>query len=308
MTLHSAARGADMVARARRLGLVVPAFNVPYLPMMKPIVEAVRDEDSFAFVAVARLEWIKFESGSLEAVAEEYLRWKDVRHVRLHLDHTPIIDEDDLRVDYLPIIGRAVELGYDSVMVDGSRLPLEANILATRAAADVAHAGGLPLEAELGAVLGHEEGPRQSYEEIFASKRGFTDAGEAALFTRETGCDWLSVAVGSVHGAVSRVLRDTKKPRARLDLDRLRDIEEAAGIPLVLHGGSGVDPRDIEQAVGIGIAKVNIGTEIRQAYERALRETGDVERARSGVYAKTRSLIRDLLAARGTRARIELPP
>ncbi len=292
----------EIVARARRARLVIPAFNIPYLPMMKPVIQAVRDAACFGFVAVARLEWTKFEARGVDEIREEYERWKDLRCVRLHLDHVPVIDEDNLRVDYLPIIERAIALGYDSVMVDASRLPFEENIAATRAV--VQRAAGLPVEAELGAVLGHEEGPPLSYEEIFASKRGFTDVEEARRFARESGCSWLSVAIGSIHGAVSRALRDAKKATARLDLSHLARLAEATSLPLVLHGGSGIEPGSVREAVKRGIAKINIGTEIRQAYEQALRAGGDVEAARSRTYERTRWVIRDFLDLEGSLPRL----
>ncbi len=291
-----------IVERARQAKLVIPAFNIPYLPMMKPVIEALRDASCFGFVAVARLEWTKFEAGGVEAIREEYERWKDLRYVRLHLDHVPVIDEDNLRVDYLPIIERAIALGYDSVMVDGSRLPLAENLAATRRVVEAA--AGLPVEAELGAVLGHEEGPPLSYEEIFASKRGFTEVEEARQFAQESGCSWLSVAIGSIHGAVSRALRDAKKATARLDLSHLARLSESTGLPLVLHGGSGIEPASVREAVKLGIAKINIGTEIRQAYEQARRSGADFEAARRKTYERTRWVIRDFLGIEGSLAKL----
>lgn len=294
----SARTSREIVERAHRARLVIPAFNIPYLPMMKPVIEALRDARCFGFVAVARLEWTKFEAGGVEAIRAEYERWKDRGCSRLHLDHVPVIDEDNLRVDFLPIIERAIRLGYDSVMIDGSRLPLEQNLQATRSVVDLAD--GLPVEAELGAVLGHEEGPPLSYEEIFASKRGFTDLEEARTFARSSGADWLSVAVGSIHGAVSRALRDAKKATARLDLDHLAALSTATGLPLVLHGGSGIEPEAVRQAVRLGITKINIGTEIRQAYEQALRSQASIDEARRSTYDRTRWVIRDFLGSEGT--------
>ena len=295
---------AQIIRRARAAGIVVPAFNLPYLPMVQPVIRAVRDEDSFALVQVARLEWEKFASGSLEAVAEEFHRHEDPAHVRLHLDHVPVIDEDQRSVDYLPILRRAVAAGYQSVMVDGSRLPLEENIRVTRAAADLAHAAGIPCEAELGAVLGHEEGPLPPYEELFASGKGFTDPAEAARFVRESGCDWLSVAIGNIHGAVSKAARDQKKVEARLALEHLARLAEVTGIPLVLHGGSGIRPEDVRRAIALGIAKINVGAEIRQAYEAAVRETGSEEKGREAVYRRTRSLLSETYRISGSRARL----
>jgi fructose-bisphosphate aldolase class II len=102
---------ADIMIKVREKKLAVPAFNIPYLPMLEPVVRAVRDEDSFALIEVSRIEWEKFQSKSIEAVAEEYARWADPEHVRLHLDHVPVIDEDHQRVDYMPLIERAIAAG-----------------------------------------------------------------------------------------------------------------------------------------------------------------------------------------------------
>jgi fructose-bisphosphate aldolase class II len=292
---------AAIVYNAYKAGMVVPAFNVPYLPMVKPVIEAVVAQDSFALVEAARLDWIKFEAQGPAAAMEAFQTWNEPGHVRIHLDHVPVIDEDGRGVEYLAIIREAIQLGYQSVMVDGSRLDLAGNIAATRQVVELAHRAGIPCEAELGAVLGHEAGPLPPYEELFESGRGFTDVGDAARFVQETGCDWLSVAIGNVHGAISGVLRDKKKVEARLDLDHLEKLRLAAGVPLVLHGGSGVRQDYLLAAIKRGIAKVNVSTEIRQAYESALHESQSVAAAQSAVYARTCWLIRDYFGLAGTR-------
>ena len=291
----------DIVNNARKAGLMIPAFNVPYLPMVEPVIRAVVDQDCFALVETARLEWIKFEAQSPAAVMAEFVKWNEPEYLRIHLDHVPVIDEDNLAVDYLSIIQEAIELGYHSVMVDGSRLGLEGNIEATRQVVELAHRAGVPCEAELGAVLGHETGPLPPYEELFESGLGFTDVKEAERFVQETDCDWLSVAIGNIHGAVSGVLRDKKKVEARLNLDHLDRLREATGIPLVLHGGSGVKREHLLAAIKKGIAKVNIGTEIRQAYESALRESSNVAAAQDAVYERTCWLMRDYFGLAETR-------
>jgi fructose-bisphosphate aldolase class II len=295
---------AEIISRARQAGVVVPAFNIPYLPMVEPVIRAVADEDSFALVEVSRPEWEKFGVSSLEAVADEYRRHVDPDHVRLHLDHIPVVDEDHRRVDYLPIFRRALAAGYQSVMIDGSRLELEENIRATREVVELVHAAGIACEAELGAVLGHEEGPLPPYEELFRSGRGFTDPEEARRFVRETGCDWLSVAIGNIHGSISKARQAEKKVEARLALDHLSRLAEVTGVPLVLHGGSGIRAEDLRQAFARGIAKLNVGMEIRQAYQRTLSETGDEDKARESVYRRTTDLIRDTYRLSGSRARL----
>lgn len=288
----------DILRNAWERHLVVPAFNIPYLPMMEPVVAALRDTDTFGFIAVARLEWEKFESRSPEAVREEYEKVKDARFTRLHLDHVPVIDEDNLRVDYSSIIKRALVLGYDSVMIDGSRLPLEENISVTKEIVDKAHALNIPVEAELGAVMGHESGPLPPYEEIFASGKGFTDPDELARFVKETGVDWISVAIGSIHGAITAAAVGKEKPRARLHLEHLEKLQAHAPVPFVLHGGTGIPKEFILGGVQRGIAKINIGHAIRTAYINALKSGRD---AREAVYNETRRVLNEDLDCVGSR-------
>ncbi len=295
---------ADIVLNAYHAGIVIPAFNVPYLPMVEPVIRAVVDQDSFALIETARLEWYKFEAHGPTEVMAEFKKWQNLAHVRLHLDHVPVIDEDDQRVDYTTDIKTAIDLGYQSVMIDGSRLPLKENITATRQVTELAHAAGIPCEAELGAILGHEAGPLPPYEELFESGQGFTRVDEAERFVVETGCDWLSVSVGSVHGAISGAFKDKKKAEARLDLDHLERLRMATGIPLVLHGGSGVKQEYLLAAFKKGIAKINIGSEVRQTYEKTLRETGQVSTAQDTVYVRTTELLRDYLLCSGNRAKV----
>jgi fructose-bisphosphate aldolase class II len=280
-----------IVQNALNARVAIPAFNVPYLPMIEPVIRAVSDQNSFALIETARLEWIKFEAGGPRLVAEEFSRWQNPDHVGLHLDHVPVIDEDGQRVDYLAVIQLALDLGYHSVMVDGSRLPLDENIAATRQVAELAHIAGIPCEAELGAVLGHEAGPLPPYNELFVSREGFTKVEEARRFVAESGCDWLSVAVGNIHGAISEGLKDQKKIPARLDLDHLQSLARATSVPLVLHGGSGIPQEYVLASFKKGIAKINIATEIRQAYESALQSMGKKSVAQEAVYERTGWLI-----------------
>jgi ketose-bisphosphate aldolase len=292
----------DLIHAAWKGGFVIPAFNIPYLPMMAPVVAALRETSTLGLIAVARLEWEKFESGSPEAVREEYEQVKDERFTRLHLDHVPVIDEDNLRVDFEEILSRAIGLGYDSVMVDGSRLPLEENIAATRRIVDLAHETGIPVEAELGAVMGHESGPLPPYEELFASGKGFTDPAELQRFVAESGVDWMSVAVGSIHGAISEAAKGQEKPAARLDLDHLEKLQTAAPIPFVLHGGTGIPKDYILGGIQRGIAKINIGHAIRTAHINALRAGGN---AFDAVFHETVRILREDLNCAGSAKRNE---
>ena len=162
-----------------------------------------------------------------------------------HLDHGYTLE--DCRA--------ALDLGFTSVMVDGSNLPLAQNIDLTAAVAELAHAAGASCEGEIGFV-GYAGG---------ATSAG-TDPEEAARFARETGVDAMAVSVGNVH------LQQT--PGKGLDLDRLRAIEAVTCVPLVIHGGSGVPLAErTTLAATSHIAKFNIGTELRAAFGTALRDS-----------------------------------
>jgi ketose-bisphosphate aldolase len=282
---------------AQKAGTVIPAFNISYLPMMVPIVAALRDTESFGLIAVARPDWIKFEAEGPKAVYDEYQRLKDERFMRLHMDHVPVIDEDDLRIDYTALVREAVQLGYESVMVDASRLPFDENVQATTEVVKIAHASGIPVEGELGAVLGHEHGPLPSYEELYATGRGFTSPEDAGRFVRETGVDWLSVAIGNIHGAISGVAARNRKVQARLNIDHLKRIHEATGIPLVLHGGSGIERECLREAIQNGITKINVATAIRQPYLKVREQS--LEAAQKAVYEATVQVLTEELHVQG---------
>jgi ketose-bisphosphate aldolase len=288
----------EIMITAWKARKIVPAFNIPHLPMMAPVVQALRDTKTFGLIQVARLEWKKFQSKSLKAIRDEYEKTKDECYTRLHLDHVPVIDEDDLKVDFEAIISEAISLGYKSVMVDGSRLSLEDNIAATSKAVKLARAAGVPIEAELGAVLGHEAGPLPPYDELFESGKGFTDPAEAKRFVDETGVDWLSVSIGNIHGAISGAAKSQKKVAARLQIEQIDKLENSTQIPLVLHGGSGIQKACLLEAFAHGITKINIGTTIRQTYEAGAFES--VETGQKNVYDSTVELVTNELEVAGS--------
>jgi ketose-bisphosphate aldolase len=166
--------------------------------------------------------------------------------VGVHLDHSTDVDE----------IRACLELGYTSVMLDGSHLPLEDNVALTRTVVAQAHAAGVWVEAELGGVTGAEDASTG------AVAGELTDPDLAADFAERTGVDALAAAVGTVHGF-------TTVP-VHVDLDRVRTISTRTGIPFVLHGASGLPDAELAAAVGAGVAKVNVNAELRRAYLAAL--------------------------------------
>jgi len=301
MIMNSPGTG-TIIKEAFRQGIVVPGFNIPYLPMMEPVIRALHDTETFGLIMVARLEWIKFKSGSMKTISDEYEKLKDLKFTRLHLDHVPVIDEDNLLTDFEKIISEAIQLGYESVMIDGSRLSLEENIKKTRRIVEIAHKSNIPVEAELGAVMGHESGPLLPYEELFATGKGFTSPDEAKRFIMETGTDWLSVAIGNIHGAISAATRTDKKIEARLAIPHLKKINETINIPLVLHGGTGIGKEYLMKAFKEGIAKINIATAIRQPYEKLMNSS--VRAAQEAVYNEMIDIVNNQLEISGSAEKI----
>jgi len=283
--------------------VLVPAFNIAYLPMMRPVARTLERLNTFGLAEVARPDVEKFGAGSYAAVVAEFRKEANPEFAALHLDHVPVIDEEGRRVDWEKLIREGLDLGFESVMVDGSRLPLEENIAVARKVVEMSHPA-VAVEAELGAVLGHEAGPLPPYEELYRTRKGFTDPAEARRFVAESGVDWLSVAVGNIHGAISGAAKDKAKVAARLHIEHLGALRKAAGVPLVLHGGSGVQKQSVLDGIRNGIAKINIGTEIRQAYEKSLAAGQGEKSAREAVAAKVEELIVQVYAIAGSRKKL----
>ena len=149
------------------------------------------------------------------------------------------------------IVSHAIDIGYNSLMIDGSAYPFEENIRITKEVVDRFHPMCIPVEAELGHV-----GAETNYEEALAHYM-YTDPSQAAEFVERTGIDSLGIAIGNQHGAY------TAPPQINFDI--LEKVRNSVSIPLVLHGASGIGDEDIRHAIDLGITKINIHTELCEA-------------------------------------------
>lgn len=220
----------------------VGAFNVVNLEFLEAIIEAAETKRSPVILNIAE---VHFPFVNLENICPAIRAMAKSTNIpiALNLDHGVSLEA----------IMRALRNGFTSVMFDGSQLPLLENIARTAEIAKICHAAGLSVEAELGAVGGDESGGLESE----ADSDLFTDPDQAELFVRQTGIDALAVAIGNTHGKY--------KGEPKLDFERLEAIHKSAGIPLVLHGGSGISTTDFKRAIGLGISKINIYTDMSQA-------------------------------------------
>jgi ketose-bisphosphate aldolase len=261
------------LAVAEQSGYALGAFAPRYTPMIQPILRAGERARSPLIVQISQRELQRYGITPETFASEFYAAVKQEQitvPVVLHLDHT----KD------MAVIEAAIAAGFTSVMIDASEHPLEENIAITQSVVDYAHARGVSVEAELGMIGTTDFVETERDEELY------TDPDEAARFVRETQVDALAISVGTAHGVY-------KVRQPRIDFARLRAIRARTSAHLVLHGGSGVPPEMIAEAIKIpggGISKVNIATDLELATLGAL---GREERMTD---AECRSLSPDDLA------------
>ena len=241
------------LAVAERHGYALGSFAPRYTAMIAPVLRAAQRTSSPLIVQISQRELVRYKLDAATFADEIFRVIADdgiTVPVVLHLDHS--FD--------LPVLAAAIDAGFTSVMMDQSTKALEENIALTREAAAYAHLRGVSIEAELGRI-GTTDHIETEHDDEF-----FTDPDEAARFVDETGCDALAVSVGTAHGPYT-----TKQPK--IDLARLARIRAGTRVHLVLHGGSGVPPHMIQQAVrmaGGGVSKVNIATDLEEAVLKTL--------------------------------------
>jgi len=231
--------GRDLLKHAVAKRRAIGSFNTYNLEITRAILRAAEARDASVFLAIGTgaFEYAGFEvlvAASLAAAREASVP------VAVHVDHAPDAET----------IARCIDAGLTSVMIDGSKLALDENIALTRRAVDSAR--GVCVEAELGGIAGGEDSSGAHETNI-----PMTDPADASRFVAETGVDSLAIAIGNAHGFY------TGEPH--LDFDRLRALESAVPVPLVLHGASGISDGDLARCVELGVRKVNVNTEIRYA-------------------------------------------
>ncbi|HZK17759.1 MAG TPA: class II fructose-1,6-bisphosphate aldolase [Clostridia bacterium] len=234
-------------------GYAVGAFNCNNMEIVQAIIMAAEAENAPVIMQASQ--------GALKYAGIDYIT--ALVRVAAQDSHIPVALHLDHGTSYEQIV-RCVRAGFTSVMIDASQYPLKENIMLTKRACEVARAVGVSVEAELGKIGGTEDDITVDERDAF-----FTDPEEARLFVEETGVDALAVAVGTLHGQY----RGTPK----LDFARLEKIKEQVDVPLVLHGSSGVPDDALREAVRLGVRKINIDTNIREAFVNSARRLLDAD-------------------------------
>lgn len=231
--------GYDLMDYAARHRYLLPSFNTTNMEMTYAIAKGLNHAGYPGYIQISSNNLRLSSPEAIVALTKDALKDSDMP-IALHLDHGKTYED----------VKACVNAGFTSIMIDASHLSYEDNIRETKRAVEYCHFYGIPVEAELGALQGKEE-------DIVNECDCKTDPAQAADFVARTGCDLLAVSIGNVHG-----LEMTPK----IDLPLLEELAKVCPVPMVMHGGSGVDFDIIRKMKDYGMLKVNYGSDLRRAY------------------------------------------
>ncbi len=236
----------ELISKADEKGIAVGAFSVGNMEMILGAVRAAEELDTPIILQIAE---VRLATSPLNIIGPMMVAAAEDSNIDIcvHFDHG---------LNYETVL-QALDLGFSSVMLDGSLLSYEENIALTKRVVEIADEYGASVEAELGVVGGNEGGGK-------AHKIQCTDSVLADDFCKRTGIDALAVAIGNAHGNYPVA------PELRLDV--LKDIDEKCNTPLVLHGGTGITPETFQECIRNGVRKVNIATASFDATARAAKK------------------------------------
>lgn len=239
----------DLLAVAHAKAFAVPAFNISNTVLLGGVMDAAHEAKAPVIIAIHPDELAFARPSFVKAAIEEAVNASIP--VCIHMDHGSSLAQ----------IMEAIRLGFTSVMMDASMLPLEENIASCKQIVDLAHTVNVSVEGELGTIGTTGPEAEAGAEEII-----YVNPDDVERFVEATGVDTLAVAVGTAHGIYPK----DKKPELKLDL--LQEITSRVDIPLVLHGGSANPDDEIARAVKLGINKINISSDIKDAFFQKCRE------------------------------------
>jgi fructose-bisphosphate aldolase class II len=239
----------EILKIAEERNIAIGMFNATGFDSLQAVIGAAEELDQPVIIAHAEVHNV-YNDVSLVGPAMIAAAKNAKVPVCVHLDHGTSLE----------MIWRALRIGFTSIMIDASALPYEENLRLTKQVTEIAHTMGADVEAELGRLVTSESGEKT--EGVLRPEDFYTDAAEAEEFCRETGVDALAIAFGTAHGFY------TAEPK--LDFDVIKRVKAATGLPLVMHGGSGVSDEGFREAIACGIRKINYYSYMSKAgYEAA---------------------------------------
>lgn len=240
-----------MIQRAWQNGYAIGAFSAHNAETICAILQAAEEEQAPIMIQIGQKVINTLGLQQMKDMVDTFMADCSVP-VCVHLDHSRSFEQTM----------QAVRAGFHSVMFDGSHLSFDENVRITRAVAEVADALGIGSEGEIGKIGGTEDDISVDEKDAF-----ITTCDEALAFSQQTGVDYLAVSIGTAHGMY--------KQEPKLAFERLAEIRDAVQRPIVLHGGSGVPDEQVRKAIALGVAKVNVDTELRQAFTEGMLDVLD---------------------------------
>jgi tagatose 1,6-diphosphate aldolase GatY/KbaY len=237
----------EILLRAQKEGYAVGAFNVENMEMAQAVISAA-EEQRAPVILQTTPGTLKYAPLSLYLANVKALAERASVPVVMHLDHGSSFE----------LAAQALRAGYTSIMIDGSKLPLEENIALTKRVADMCAPSGIPVEGELGHVGGKED-------DTVCKDAGYTVPSEAIRFESETGVSSMAVGVGTAHGVYAET--------PVLNTELISTLKGMLKVPMVLHGASGLSDEAVQDCIKRGICKVNFATELRIAYTNGVKKT-----------------------------------
>ena len=240
----------ELLAVANKHNFAIPAFNIGTGQILKAVMESCEEKQAPVILSIHPLE-LEFQGDNFIESAKAIANASKVP-CTIHLDHGSEISQ----------IQRALRCGFSSVMIDASHASFEENVAITKQVVEMCHPLGVSVEAELGTIGTTDGDTEGGTDEIV-----YTKPQDAKRFVEETGCDCLAIAIGTAHGLYPAGF----VPQLKQDL--LTEIKNAVGVPLVLHGGSANPDSEIAESVRRGVNKINISSDIKDAFYQQLRKT-----------------------------------
>lgn len=244
----------EILEIAERRNIAIGMFNATGFDSLQAVIAAAEELNQPVIIAHAEVHNV-YNDISIVGPAMLAAAKNAKVPVCVHLDHGVTME----------MIYRALRIGFTSVMIDASALPYAENLALTKQVVEMAHAMGASVEAELGRLVTGEAGSKEEVDKALKAEDFYTDPAEAKAFCLETGVDALAIAFGTAHGFYAA--------QPKLDFDVVKNVKAATGLPLVMHGGSGVSKEGFKKAIANGIRKINYYSYMSKAgYEAAKAE------------------------------------
>lgn len=249
--------GFDLFAYAKERNLLIPAFNTTNLEMTKAIILGLNDAQLPGLIQISSNNLHLSNPGTIAGLVNEFLKETDTP-IGLHLDHGKSFED----------VKACVDAGFTSIMVDASAYEFEENIKEVRKTVEYCHFYHVPVEAELGAIMGKED-------DDVSEADCKTDPDLVREFVERSGCDTLAVSIGNVHGL---------EAVPKIDLPLLKKIADVSPVPLVLHGGSGIPFEQVRTMKDYKMLKVNYGSDLRRAYIETFGQAYEKDHGEANLY------------------------